>query len=123
MGNGTAQVCLMSGHMTTVRAKIDGTIPKKRPGSSGHSKGLRNFYRAVLAAVDRHVDFSVVKTLIIASPGFVREDFFKFILEEAVKLDMRKILDNKDRIMLVHTTEGNSRALQEVLQDPVSVAA
>lgn len=41
MTQNTASLCLLSGAMTTVRAKIEVNIPKKRPGQSGESLRAR----------------------------------------------------------------------------------
>jgi protein pelota len=38
-GEGTAAICLLSEHMTTVRQRIDTSVPRKRKGgTSGHDK-------------------------------------------------------------------------------------
>ena len=43
----------------------------------------------VLTAVIRHVNWDIVKCLVIAGPGFVKDDFKKFMEEEAVRRDLR----------------------------------
>ena len=77
MQKGLAHVCLVKSNMTVLRAKIELSVPKKRTGSSNHSKALTRFYEATMNAVLKHFDFSVVKCVILASPGFVRNDFFE----------------------------------------------
>jgi protein pelota len=86
MDLGLANVCLLTDRMTIVRAKIEMPIPKKRPGASGHEKALNRFHDAVLSAIRRVVDFEKVKAVILASPGFVREDFFNYMMEESGKI-------------------------------------
>lgn len=47
MDEGIAHVCLVTNHMTVLRAKIEQSIPRKRRGSSTqHDKALRRFYDA-----------------------------------------------------------------------------
>lgn len=88
MQDGLAHVCLVTASMTIVRAKIDVTIPRKRKGSvSQHEKALQRFYDTVLQAIRRHVNFDVVKAVIIASPGFVKDQFFEYMNQFAVKND------------------------------------
>ena len=53
--SGLAYVCLVTNHMTVVRAKIEQSIPRKRAGRSGHKKGVERFYEAILQALLRHV--------------------------------------------------------------------
>ena len=70
---GLANVCLITEHMTVVRQRIELPIPRKRRGDPAqHDKGLNKFFEQILQAILRHVNFDVVKCLIIASPGFVK---------------------------------------------------
>merc|ERR1712112_201621 len=87
MAEGTGQVCLVTSCMTVTRAKIEVSIPRKRRGDvSQHEKGLNKFYDQCIQALLRHVNFDVVKAVIIASPGFVRQQFFDYMYQQAVKL-------------------------------------
>lgn len=122
MDTGVANLCLVSDRMTVVRAKIEVPVPKKRPGATGHEKSLARFHDALLTAIVRHVDFSVVKAVVIASPGFAKDDFYAYLREEAVKRDLRVLLDNKERFVLAHASSGHKRALASVFMDPVVLA-
>ena len=53
MDAGVAYVCAISGMATTVRAKVETSVPKKRPGVTHHERGIRRFFDAVLAALMR----------------------------------------------------------------------
>ena len=46
--------------------------------------------RQVLAAVVRHVDWAVVRCLIIAGPGFAKDGFRAHLEAEAVRRDLRR---------------------------------
>ncbi|XP_066144405.1 protein pelota isoform X1 [Euwallacea fornicatus] len=119
MQEGLAHVCLITSSMTLVRAKIDVNIPRKRKGfAQQHEKGLAKFYEQVMQAILRHVDFDVVKCVLIASPGFVRDQFFDYMFQMAVKTDNKILLENKSKFMLVHSSSGFKHSLKEVLQDP-----
>lgn len=88
MQEGLAHVCLITSSMTLVRSKIDVNIPRKRKGNpKGHETGLAKFYDAVLQGILRHINFDVVKCVLIASPGFVKDQFFEYMNEQAVKTD------------------------------------
>jgi protein pelota len=43
----------------------------------------------VYAAVERHVDWSIVRCLVIAGPGFMKDQFKDYLLAEAVRRDSR----------------------------------
>lgn len=122
MQEGLAHVCLITPSMTLVRAKIDVTIPRKRKGFVGqHEKGLTKFYDNILQAILRHINFEIVKCILICSPGFVKDQFFDYMIQYAVKTDNKILLDNKPKFMLVHSSSGFKHSLREVLQDPAVI--
>lgn len=92
MQDGLAHVCLITSSMTLIRSKIEVGIPRKRKGNvQQHEKGLAKFYDAVMQGILRHVNFNVVKCILIASPGFVKDQFFDYMFQQAVKLDNKVI--------------------------------
>ncbi|CAH1102581.1 unnamed protein product [Psylliodes chrysocephalus] len=119
MQEGLAHVCLILSSMTIVRAKIDVTIPRKRKGFvQQHEKGLVKFYDQVMQAILRHIDFSIVKCVLLASPGFVKDQFYEHMFQTAVKTDNKLLLENKSKFKLIHSSSGFKHSLKEVLQDP-----
>lgn len=88
MQDGLAHVCLITSAMTLVRSKIDVSIPRKRKGNvAQHEKGLAKFYDSLIQSIIRHVNFDVVKCVLLASPGFVKDQFFEYMFQQAVKTD------------------------------------
>ncbi|XP_046686902.1 protein pelota-like [Homalodisca vitripennis] len=123
MQEGLAHICLITASMTLVRAKIDQVIPRKRKGNiKQHEKGLQKFYDNVMQGILRHVNFDIVKCVLIASPGFVRDQFHEFMMQEAVKTDNKLLLDNKSKFLLIHASSGFKHSLREVLMDPAVTA-
>ncbi|XP_044731714.1 protein pelota [Chrysoperla carnea] len=123
MQEGLAHICLITASMTIVRAKIDVTIPRKRKGNvQQHEKGLAKFYESVMQGILRHVNFDVAKCVLIASPGFVKDQFFDYMMQTAVKSDNKILLENKSKFLLVHSSSGFKHSLKEVLQDPAVLA-
>lgn len=123
MQDGLAHVCLITSSMTQVRSKIDMPIPRKRKNfTSQHDKGLARYYEAVMQGIMRHVNFDVVKCVLVASPGFVKDQFFEYMIQQAVKTDNKVLLENKSKFMLVHSSSGFKHSLREVLQDPAVIA-
>jgi protein pelota len=53
----------------------------------------------VFSAVARHVDWSVVKCLVVAGPGFAKDTFKAFLDAEAVKRDVRPLIEHKSSII------------------------
>jgi len=133
MQTGLAHVCLITSHMTLIRAKVEIAVPKKRAGNfggggssagggqggaNGHDKGVQRFYAAVYEAIRRHVDFKIVKCCLLASPGFVKNDFFAYMIDQATKKGDRDVLDNRGKFLLCHSSSGFKHALNDVLNDP-----
>ncbi|XP_055543941.1 protein pelota [Wyeomyia smithii] len=123
MQDGLAHVCLITASMTLVRSKIDVSIPRKRKNNvQQHEKGLAKFYDSLIQSILRHVNFDIVKCVLLASPGFVKDQFYEYMFQQAVKTDNKVLLDNKSKFMLVHSSSGFKHSLKEVLQDPAVVA-
>lgn len=119
MQEGLAHVCLVTSCMTIVRAKIEVPIPRKRRGDCAqHEKGLLKFYEQIVQALLRHVNFEITKAVIVASPGFVKQQFFEYMYQQAVKTDNKLLFENKGKFVLVHSSSGFKHSLKEALQDP-----
>ncbi|CAO3616596.1 unnamed protein product [Mucor hiemalis] len=120
---GLANLCFLTQHMTIVKQRIEVPIPRKRKGSvTNHDKGLVRFYEQIYQGILRHVHFDVVKAVIIASPGFVKEQVFNYIFDQAVKTDNKLIMENKSKFVMIHSSSGHKHALTEVMQDPAVLA-
>jgi len=120
---GLGHIMLVTASMTIVRAKIDMNIPRKRKGfCSQHDKGLLRFYDAIIQGVLRHFNFDVVKCIIVASPGFVKDQFCEYMFQQAVKNEWKAITENKSKFLLVHSSSGHKHSLKEVLADPAVTA-
>ncbi|PKC75690.1 hypothetical protein RhiirA1_407480 [Rhizophagus irregularis] len=116
---GLANVCLVTQNMTIVRQRIEHPIPRKRKGSvTNYEKELQKFFDQVMQSILRHINFEIVKVVILASPGFVKDQCFEYIFAEATKQDIRQFIENKSKFVLIHCSSGHKHALQEVLQDP-----
>jgi protein pelota len=124
MQEGLAYLVLISGSLTLTRAKIDISVPRKRGNAAAvtqHEKSLKRFFEAVVQAILRHVKFDVVKCVIIASPGFTKDQFFEFMIDFAnhnSQVEGKILLENRSRFILVHSSSGFKHSLKEVLQDP-----
>ncbi len=83
-------MCLVGSSQTLVRAKIEANLPRKRGATvAGYDKAWSKFLDHVFTAVVRHVDFNIVKCLVIAGPGFAKESFKEYLELEAVRREVR----------------------------------
>ncbi|KAJ3361616.1 hypothetical protein GGF31_002208 [Allomyces arbusculus] len=120
---GLANLCLLTEHMTIVRQRIEVTIPRKRKGSaSNHDKAITKFFEQIYQAILRHIDFSIVKGVLLASPGFLKDQLFEYIFAEAVRTEQRTLIENKPKFLVLHCSSGHKHALTELMQDPTVLA-
>jgi len=75
-------------------------------------QGLQRYFESVMQGILRHVNFDVVKCVLIASPGFVRDQFYEYMFQQAIKLDNKILLENKSKFMLIHSSSGFKHSLR-----------
>lgn len=54
----------------------------------------------------------VVKCILVASPGFVKDQFISYLFKEAVRQDNKTLLENRPKFMLVHSSSGHKYSLK-----------
>ncbi len=119
MEEGIAHIFLISSHITTMKAKVEVGIPKKRKGASQHDKSLNNFFQKLLDAILKNISFDIVKCIIVASPGFTKDQFGNFLADSTSNnKHYETILKNMSKFIYVHSSSGYKQALQEVLSKP-----
>ena len=124
MQEGLCNVGLILSSITVIKAKIEVNIPKKRKGfTNNHDKSIQKFYLQILKAICQHLDFEVVKCLIIASPGYVKDEFLKFAFNECEKdkhsaNEYSSFYENKSKILKLHCSDGYKHSLRDVLSQP-----
>ena len=106
--------------MTIVRARVEANVPKKRPGAAAgaREKAVAHFFDLLLQALLRGIDFATVKVIVIASPGFVKDEFYEYLLAEAARLNVRPILDKSVRFILAHASGSHKASLADVIASP-----
>lgn len=137
MQDGLAYICLITSNLTITRAKIDVNIPKKRKGNAKQNEkvcdihiqekfqythflirtyvmfqGILKFYELIMQGLLRHVNFDVVKIVLIASPGFLRDQFYNYLLQQSIKNDIKILIENKHKFLLVHSSTGFKHSLK-----------
>lgn len=60
----------------------------------------------------RHINFDLIKVILIASPGFIRDQFHKYLFEEALKNDIKVLKENRNKFLLVHSSSGFKHSLK-----------
>ncbi|CAK8543965.1 unnamed protein product [Lathyrus sativus] len=102
-----AEIHLLGKGVTTRCSKIEASSHSRKKSSYSSSSNV--FLRDVFTAFVKHVDFKVVKSVVIAGDSRDNDDktslsptiFRRFLLSEARRLRMRYIEENKSRIVVV----------------------
>eukprot|EP00474_Spongospora_subterranea_P010256 CRZ10714.1 hypothetical protein [Spongospora subterranea] len=119
MQPGLAHITLIGAHMTSLAARIETTIPKKRLASNTrHDKGVVRFFDQVLTTISNKIRFDIVKCVVIGSPGFLKDDFMLYLNDECVKRDMKHVLANVQKFVLISCSSAHLQSLKEILTDP-----
>ncbi|KAI0303272.1 eRF1 domain 1-domain-containing protein [Russula brevipes] len=124
-GEGTAAFCLLSQHMTVVLQRIDVPVPRKRAGSAtAHEKGLARFYDTLYQSFLRHIPYAnpTLRAIVIASPGWVRDSVFDYIMAQAAQAGNKALLGARQKFMRVHVNSPHVHSLVEVLKSPEVVS-
>lgn len=122
-GEGVAAFCLLSQHMTLITHRISMAIPRKSAssGAAQHDKALVKFYGTLYDSFVRHIPYATVglRAIVIASPGWVRDAVYDYIMAEAVKRG-DKILQKalKEKAVRVHVSSPHVHSLVEILKSP-----
>ncbi|PWN53273.1 hypothetical protein IE53DRAFT_384250 [Violaceomyces palustris] len=122
LGEGTATVCLLTGHMTVVRQRIDVAIPRKRKGapSSSSDKSTQRFHSLVYSAVLKLLALPALRIVIVASPGFTKDTVLDYVFEEATRRGDKLLIGSEARrkFLKVHCSSPHVHSLMEVLRSP-----
>ena len=116
---GLAHVCLITSTITIPLQKVDTTVAKKRTGSTQHKHSLDKFLNNVVEAMLKHFDFSILKSVIIASPGFTKDTLYQKFINKATNDNNKSVLDFKSKFIVLHGSSGHFQSLQDLLKDPI----
>lgn len=122
MQEGLANICLITEYRTILKQKVESTIPKKRSAASDVTSGMKRFYDKTLRTLMRSIDFATPRPLLLASPGFVADEFKKFIKEEATRSGDKTMMAVSKQATVVHSSSGHLHSLNEVLKSPEVLA-
>lgn len=119
MQEGLANLLLLSRSLTVTLSRIETSIPKKgKSAIFGREAATTKFFDAVVRSIEQHLDLRKLKVMVIASPGFVKDEFYKHLLLEASRNDLRSITESKAKIVLHHASSGHRHAIDELLAHP-----
>ena len=129
MQEGLAQMFMVTRSQTILKSKIEKHIPKKKGEHTKHKaeNKMSKFFNQI--EQDIQIKFNIkdhgekyinsIKAFIIASPGFVKDNFHAFLQELSVKKNdtlLQKILQ---KVLLVHCTNAFKHSLKTIMASKV----
>ncbi len=78
MEEGVAHICYVKPEITLLKQKIQKNVSKKGAGDDIYQKSLGKFFEECWNGI-KSVDFTEIKCFVLASPGFINEQFFKYM--------------------------------------------
>jgi protein pelota len=127
MGEGIANICMITEYRTILRHRIDIPVPRKRKSyNTGHSKAMEKFFMTTLATLRRQMDPGNPSTaepektlpLLLASPGFVAQAFFTYMKEEATRTLDKSLRALIASVIIAPATSAHAHALSDILSSP-----
>ncbi|KAK4224489.1 protein pelota [Podospora fimiseda] len=118
MQEGLANICLITKARTLIKQRIESSVSKKRSTSKEIDSGLKSFFDKTLTALLTAIDWSSPRTLLLASPGFVAQNFRSFIKDRADRTADKSLQKLAKDAVVVHTSTGHVHSLNEVLKSP-----
>lgn len=117
MEEGMANICLITDFQTLVRQRVATHKSNSKHGSSKEDKATRQFFEKTLATLLRAIDFSQPRPLLLASPGYVAQQFKQYIAEEGTRTADKKLIGLAKNVTITHSSSGNVHSLNEVLKN------
>ena len=120
MEEGVAHLFFLTKHMTTLIGKIQQKIPKKRNGATGHDKYKKEFFNKVLNQLIKQINFDNIKCVIVASPGFTKDEFGDYMTNQINENEKNfsSLKKNLNKFIYVHASSGYKQSLEEILIKP-----
>lgn len=83
------------------------SMPRKHgPAVAGFEKTLHKFFEQILQGILRHVDFGVVRCVVLAGPGFTKDQLLEYIMQEAQRKEIRAPLEARQKFITAHASSG-----------------
>ena len=93
-------------------AKVIVHVPKRKALSTGHDKAMSRFFEQAAKTMINNVRFDVATCVVVAGPGFVKDDFMKYLLAKPEMQQYSKVF------LVTHASGAFKHCMKELLDDP-----
>lgn len=105
---GEATIATASNYRLQIIARITQNLPGKRGKPEEHSQALLRFFSDLKRAVELSLSETSVDTVVLAGPGFTKENFIRYLQDKNSEL--------VGRITLETASSGDINAINEVIK-------
>lgn len=113
MDAGVANMYMLTSVLMKDLAKVIMHIPKRKVSSTNHDKAMAKFFEQTARSIQTHVRFDIASCIVVAGPGFVKDDFMKFLLAKPDMQQYSKVF------MTCHASGAFKHCIKELLEDPI----
>lgn len=123
MQEGVANICLVTDYQTKIVQHISSPVPKKRSIGSDYEKAIVRFHKLVFDTLSRHMELATmhpdeVPTVLVASPGFVAQNFLQYVKDEATSSGGKTLNALVKKLTITHASGADLTSLAEVMKSP-----
>ena len=93
-------------------AKVVVHVPRRKALSTGHDKAMQRFFEQAAKTMMNNVRFDIATCVVVAGPGFVKDDFMKFLLAKPEMQQYSKVF------LVTHASGAYKHCMKELLEDP-----
>ena len=124
MEEGIAHLFLISKHKTVLKQKVEKSVTKVNKGfTNKHTASKNKFFDQCVSAFekaftgDNQSHYDKVNCIILGSPGFVAENFSKYLKDAAEKKQSSFLKDVCCKTIVSHCSSGYKHSLGELMSN------
>lgn len=106
---GYSILCLLTNYSLNKIAEVEENIPGKHFAKQEQEKALESFYKSVFSIIENNITKYEIGPVVIAGPGYYKEEFLEFLKEEFKKIG------KAPPMYTVTASSGEFSAIYEVL--------
>ncbi|OAV91144.1 translation factor pelota [Puccinia triticina 1-1 BBBD Race 1] len=115
---GRATICLIGTHTTLIKQRIEVPLSKNKKPGQATDKTLDKYYKQIYDSIIKHFNFSLLRMVIIASPGNTKDTVFESIFSQAVKANNKPMITSKSKFQRIYTPTIHLQSLNQILSTP-----
>jgi len=109
---GVANMYMLTSVLMKDLAKVIVHVPKRKASSTNHDKAMQKFFEQTAKTMEQNIRFDVATCIVVAGPGFVKDDFMKYFLSKPGTQQYSKMF------LVCHASGAYKHCMKELLEDP-----